>query len=254
MLKKIFLTVFGILIGGALIVLLTIRLIVNQPLPVGESGPAAEALADRIEAATAQQAWRDTAAVEFTFDRHGNKHFYDKRRHLIEVIAPGEKTIRVLYNHKNQNQFVAFADGNRLSGAEAHAALQQAIKFHVNDVFWLNPFGALRAPGAKLALVGERALLITYESGGVTPGDSYLIITDENGRPERWQMWVSVLPIRGLEFTFEDWKTYETGAVLSTTHNGSIAQVNLSGVKTYAQYPAPGEADRFAPLLENAEP
>jgi hypothetical protein len=249
LIKKILLTVLGILLGGALIILLTIRLVVNQPLPTGESGPAAEALADRIEAATNQSAWRNTAAVAFRFDRRGNEHFYDRRRQFVEVRLPGEEELRVQYNHNNQKHFVAFSGETRIEGEPARAALREAIKWHVNDVFWLNPFSTLRAPGASLELVGERALLVTYESGGVTPGDSYLIITDKNGRPERWQMWVSILPIRGLEFTFEGWQSFDTGALFSTIHRNKLTDINLSEIRTYATYPAAGETDRFAPLL-----
>ncbi|MCR9141306.1 MAG: hypothetical protein NXI24_03580 [bacterium] len=250
MIKKILLTVLGITLGGALIILLTIRLVVNQPLPEGASGPAAEALTDRIIAATNQQAWKEnTAAVEFRFDRRGNEHFYDRRRDFVEVRLPGDEALRVQYNHKNQNQFAAFAGDTPLEGEAAAEALREAIKWHVNDVFWLNPFGMLRAPGTTRKLVAERALLVSYESGGVTPGDSYLIITDENGRPERMQMWVSVIPIRGLEFTFEGWQEFGTGAVFSTIHNNNLSDVTLSDIKTYAAYPEPGTADRFAPLL-----
>lgn len=250
MIKKILLTVLGIVLGGALIILLTIRLVVNQPLPSGESGAAAEALADRIETATAQKAWREnTAAVAFRFDRRGNEHFYDRRREFVEVRLPGDEQLRVQYNHRNQKQFVAFAGDKQLSGDAAADALQEAIKWHVNDVFWLNPFGALRAPGARLELVGERALLVTYDAGGVTPGDSYLIVTDENGRPERWQMWVSILPIQGLEFSFEGWQSFDTGAAFSTIHKNNLTDINLSEIRTYGAYPVPGEEDRFAPLL-----
>jgi hypothetical protein len=244
-LKKILLTLVGLLVGGALIIFLTIQFVVNKPIPEGAEGPAAEALTDRIEAATGLDAWRSTAAVAFRFDRRGNVHFRDIKRGLVEVRLPGDEKLRVLYNHKNQNQFVVFAGGEA-----AKAASQEAIKWHVNDFFWLNPFAALRAPGTERRLVGERAVLVTYSSGGVTPGDSYLIVTDESGRPERWQMWVSVLPLAGFEFTFEGWQSFETGAILSTIHRSSIADVNLSDIRTYHVYPAPGEADRFAPLLE----
>lgn len=240
--------------GGTLIILLTIRLVVNQPLPAGDSGSAADALANRIEAATDQQAWQNTAAVSFRFDQSGNEHFYDRQRDFVEVLLSPktEKEIRVIYNHKNQNQFLAYAGETRLTGEAAREALREAIKWHVNDVFWLNPFATLRAPGVKLALVGERALLVTYESGGVTPGDSYLVITDENGRPERWQMWVSILPIQGLEFTFEGWQAYDSGALFSSIHKNKLTDINLSDIRTYKVYPTPGEADRFAPLLTEA--
>ena len=249
MIKKVLLTILGILGGGIVIIVLTVALVVNKSIPEGEAGPAAEALTDRIEATTALTAWRNTAAVEWRFDRRGNEHFYDKARGLIEVRLPGDEQLKVQYDKRNHKRFVAYAGEQKLEGEAAKAALTEAIKWHVNDLFWLNPFAALRAPGTERKLVGERALLVQYSSGGVTPGDSYLIITDANGRPERWQMWVSILPLKGIEFTFEGWQSYDTGAVLSSIHRGNITDINLSNIKTYATYPVAGETDRFAELL-----
>ncbi len=70
------------------------------------------------------------------------------------------------------------------------------------------PFGSLHHT-KSLTKVYERrlvktktnkdALLVTYTSGGTTPGDSYLWHLDASGKPESYQMWVSILPIGGLE-------------------------------------------------------
>lgn len=250
MLKKILLTLLGLFGGGALILFLTLKLVLNQPVPEAEFGPAAEELAAKIEAATKLDAWERTAAVAFRFDRRGNRHFYDQGRDFVEVRLPGDEQLRVQYNHRNQNQFVAFAGKTRLAGEAAAEALSEAIKWHTNDLFWLNPFATLRAPGAELGLVGERALLVRFSSGGVTPGDQYLIVTDTNFRPVRFQMWVSILPIQGLEFSFEGWKEYESGALLSNIHKSNLTNIDLSQIRTYSSYPVPGEEDRFAPLLK----
>ena len=124
---------------------------------------------------------------------------------------------------------------------------------HTNDFFWLHPFSQLRAPGAQRFFVGSRALLVRYTTGGVTPGDAYLIITDEQGLPIRWQMWVSILPLKGFTFSFEDWQTFSTGARLSTTRRSPVLDIRLQRIKTYSHYPMLTEPDRFLELHQLQE-
>ena len=112
----------------------------------------------------------------------------------------------------------------------------------------------MRAPGAKRFYVQERALLLHYESGGLTPGDSYLIITDAKGLPQRWQIWASILPIKGMEFTFEDWQSSESGAYFSLLRRHRLLDIRITDLKTYLHYPPLSKGgrqakDRFAKLL-----
>jgi hypothetical protein len=89
----------------------------------------------------------------------------------------------------------------------------------------------VRDPGTERKVVNTKmgkGLLVTYTSGGVTPGDSYLWILDQNNRPVKWKMWVSIIPLGGLEFTWEDWQKHE-GAWFAPTHVGPLgASVNLT--------------------------
>jgi hypothetical protein len=41
----------------------------------------------------------------------------------------------------------------------------------------------------------QEALMITYASGGSTPGDSYVWFVDQNYMPKAWRMWVSIIPV-----------------------------------------------------------
>lgn len=253
MIRKLLIALFAILIFGALIVILTVKIL--EPVqPEAEAGPEAQALAKKIENAIRINSWRNTAAVSFVFTLRGNRHFRDLQRDFVEVVfgAEGRET-RVLYDNRSR-KYIAFQRGDngerRLDGAEAAKAFELAYKYHVNDIFWLNPFVTFGAPGAVVKKAGDRALLLTFESGGVTPGDAYLIVTDESGLPQRWNMWVQILPLKGLEFTFENWIELETGAMVALDHKGSLAEVTFSDVKAYARYPVAGGNDRFQPLVQ----
>ncbi|MCB1175633.1 MAG: hypothetical protein KDK39_18810 [Leptospiraceae bacterium] len=227
----------------------------GQALPDGRAGEKAEALADRIENAINKDAWDKTAAVSFVFSKRNNRHFRDKKRDLVEVEWGEDPVYKVQYSNQDRSKFLAWQGTDRLEGQDAADLLDQAVKYHTNDYFWLNPYSMLRAPGTVRKLVGEQALLLTFQSGGVTPGDSYLIITDENGLPRRWQMWVSIIPIDGIEWQCTEWVTSDTGAKLNLQNVGSLATIGLDQVRTWSAYPGKNE-DRFAellPLLEARE-
>jgi len=56
-----------------------------------------------------------------------------------------------------------------------------------------------------------------HTSGGVTPGDGYLWLLDDNNLPTGYKMWTSIIPVKGMYASWENWKEYE-GAKYSTLH------------------------------------
>ena len=82
---------------------------------------------------------------------------------------------------------------------------------------------------------GKQALLITYTKGGTTPGDSYLWHFDESGKPRSYQMWVDILPISGLEATWDQWTETESGAFLPTTHKLFFLNLDMEEVKKFSE-------------------
>ena len=202
---------------------------ISQPLPQGQQGPKAEELTDKIQVAINQKAWDSTAAVAFTF--MGSHHYlWDKKRNLVQVKWD-DKT--VLYNTKTQ-EGVAYENDQKLSETDRTEAIQKANDYFNNDSFWLIAPFKLRDAGTTRSIVtldNQEALLITYASGGSTPGDSYLWIVDQDFVPTAWRMWVSIIPVGGLETSWEDWKTFSNKVKIATRHKGLI-DLKLENIKT----------------------
>jgi len=123
----------------------------------------------------------------------------------------------------------------------------------INDSFWLNPVAKLFDPGTQRRLVAlpgdEEGLLITYRSGGATPGDSYLWLVGADDLPHAWRMWVSILPLGGIKASWEDWLTLGTGARVATRHRlwgFTLELQEVAGACTLAEL-EPGP-DPFAAL------
>lgn len=76
----------------------------------------------------------------------------------------------------------------------------------------------------------QELLMITFASGGSTPGDSYVWFVDKNYMPTAWRMWVSIIPVDGLETTWEDWKTFVNNLKIATSRKGLI-DLKLENIK-----------------------
>lgn len=191
----------------------------NEPRPEGQPGPEADALARSMEAAVNKAAWDRTGAVRWSFfERH--HYVWDRERGLVE-LRWGDS--RALFRTADRSGR-AWSSGVEQTGEDAKEALSAAYAYWINDAFWLNPVVKLFDPGVERSLVkledGRNALLASYSSGGVTPGDAYLWIPGPDGLPEAWRMWVQVIPVGGIETSWEGWVELGTGAKVSTMHGG----------------------------------
>ncbi len=237
--------ILGLLLFG----LLSLYLSFNEPKPEGVSGPEADALALKMLAAIDKPAWDSTAIVQWTFkDIH---HFlWDKNRHLTQVRW-GEKEVLLDINKVEGR---AWEKGKEVSGETAQKMVQKAWEYWCNDAFWLNAPAKCMDPGTDRSIVtlddGSKALLISYASGGVTPGDSYLWMLDETGTPTSYKMWVQIIPVGGMEFTWEDWTQLSTGARIAQMHKGPKLDLDISNLKGAANMLDFGlKADPFLPIL-----
>ncbi|WP_425658583.1 hypothetical protein [Tenacibaculum ascidiaceicola] len=226
--KKLFKILGGLLLIGA-IVLAVFYFKNNESLPTGKQGPEADALATKMLKALNYEAYKTTRFIEWSFR---GKHFYkwDKQENIVEVSWDSNKV--TLYT-KSPEKSIVLVDGKEVENKEI---LQKAIDYFNNDSFWLVAPYKVFENGIERRIVeyeGKEALLVTYTTGGSTPGDSYLWILDEKGRPTSYKMWVSIIPTGGMEATWNDWITTESGAVLPTKHEMSVGTLDMGKVKAY---------------------
>lgn len=222
--------------------------ILDKKLPEGRDPAAADALARKMLEAVNDSAWQATGAVTWTF-MGSNEHLWDRERNLARVHWNKYEVLIDL----NKVEGVAWVNGERVEGKRKDKLVKKAWKYWVNDSFWLNPVSKLFDEGTTRYLVdlkyGRTGLMVTYSTGGNTPGDSYVWLLDENYRPVAWKMWVSIIPIGGLKVPWTRWTTTETGAVICTLHD-SIIDLKLTDVHTAPTLRALTDgADPFAPLF-----
>lgn len=221
---KKFLKVLGVLV---LLLVLAIGIYYfanNESLPEGTSGKEADELALKMVTAMNKDAFDATEIIEWSFR---GKHYYKwkKQEGLVEVSWDQNKVTLNLEDHSK-------------SEGSSPEIIQNALDYFNNDSFWLVAPYKVFDEGVERSIVdyeGNQALMVTYTSGGSTPGDSYLWILDENGLPTSYKMWVSIIPIGGVAATWSDWKQADSGMKLPTRHELSLMgmQLDMGDVKAY---------------------
>ncbi|SEB43415.1 hypothetical protein SAMN04489761_0690 [Tenacibaculum sp. MAR_2009_124] len=221
-------------IVGLLLLILTIALGIyiyskNEPIPEGRQGKEADELAQKMLNALNYKAYENTRFIEWSFR---GKHFYKWDREMDTVSIVWNDN-RISLDTKNSEKSIVYLKNEQTSAPEI---LQKGIDYFNNDSFWLLAPYKVFEHGVKRSIVNyenKDALLITYTTGGSTPGDSYLWILDEDGKPVSYKMWVSIIPIGGMEATWNEWITCKSGAVLPSKHQLSIGVLDLGNVKGY---------------------
>lgn len=225
--KKIF-KIIAVILLVIIVLLLGFSYFASKPIPHGERGSKAEALTNKIQLEINQKAWETTAAISFTF--RGEHHYlWDKANNNVQVKWDGKT---VIYNNQTLKG-IAYDNDQLLTGDDKTAAIKKANDYFNNDSFWLVAPFKLRDLGTTRSIVkigNQEALLVTYASGGSTPGDSYLWLLDADDLPRAWQMWVGIIPIGGIEASWEDWTTFPSGLRIATMHRG-LFDLKLDNVK-----------------------
>jgi hypothetical protein len=247
-LKKALLLAGG-LIGIPAVALIITAVAASSPMPEGgEPGAAADELAHRLEAVSGADGWSKTMAITWT---HGGRssHLWDRHRNYDRVRWKDYEVLLDITGRRG----IAREHGQAVTGEKRAKLVERAWALWANDSFWLNPLVKLFDEGVSRKKIdrptGESGLLVTYSSGGVTPGDSYFWILPKDGLPTAWRMWVSILPIKGLMVSWDRWETLPTGARISTEHHLGPITLELTGLRGAERLEElTGATDPFAPL------
>ncbi len=201
----------------------------DESIPTGDSGRDAEVLTDKMFEAIGKEAWDTIPFIRFSF-RNDHHYVWNKLKNSAE-ISWDDYTVKM--NLSTQTG-TAIKDGVILDGELKQNALKKAWEIWCNDSFWLNAPAKARDVGTSRSLVkmddGSDGLLVQYSGGGVTPGDAYLWALDETGLPIYYKMWVSIIPIGGLEASWSDWKDIN-GAKVSTSHALGSFNIQIENLK-----------------------
>ncbi|WP_142786239.1 hypothetical protein [Changchengzhania lutea] len=203
----------------------------NEHLPEGVQGEQADALAYSMLEALNYDAYTKTNYIEWSFKK---RHHYkwDKLKNACEVYW---KEYKVNLDLNDYSQSKAYVHSFKVDSELADELIEKAIGYFNNDSFWLVAPYKVFDEGVERRIVNldnnEKGLLITYTSGGSTPGDSYLWLLDESKKPKAFKMWTSILPIAGLEASWSDWVVTESGAYLPTFHKLLFIGLEIEHIK-----------------------
>ncbi len=195
--------------------------IANENLPSGTQEDAADAWAMEIQSKLNKKAFDSLKVVQWTF-RGSNKYVWRKQDGWLEYSKGNLKV------HLNLTDLTGYAykNGQPLQGDKLEKKLQQAWSGFCNDSFWLVAPYKMFDEGTSRSIVqledGKKGLMVAYASGGVTPGDAYVWLVDDDNNITGWKMWVKIIPVGGLHFTWENWMEVGNGVQLSTYHKGVI--------------------------------
>lgn len=220
------LSIFGVLA----VVLLIAYLVMNESKPEGKTGPEADALATSMLATLNKPAWDSLRYISWDFTGR-NQYAWDKEKEIAVIKFSGKEAVMDL---KSMQGTVKEGE-TTLTGEAKDRALGDAWANWCNDSFWLYAHYKAFDPGVSRSIVdvedGKKGLMLSYDSGGVTPGDSYLWILDENNKPEAWKMWVKIIPLGGVFNTWENWKTLPGGAMVAQNHKMKLMDVTINDLK-----------------------
>jgi hypothetical protein len=205
----------------------------NEALPEGKQGKDADALAIKMLNALDGDAYKNTEILEWSFR---NEHHYRWIKLENKVIVKWDENTVHLFLNEPEKSLVDFKN-IEVKNPDLKI-IKQAQDYFNNDSFWLVAPYKIFDVGTERRIVtynDKNALLITYTSGGSTPGDSYLWILDENYVPISFKMWTSVIPIGGVSATWSNWKTTKTGIKLPIKHKLSLfgMEIPMGEVKAY---------------------
>ena len=229
--------VLKIILGAFLLILALFGIIYsiyNKPLPIGRTGVEADTLAQKMLNAINNGAYQNTRYLEWSFANGGHDYKWDKKRGTVNILW---KDYHVLLDTERTEKSIVHKNGLKLAGKSKDELIRKAVAYFNNDSFWLvAPFKIFDGHTQRSLIKmddGTSGLLVTYLSGGSTPGDSYLWKLDPSGFPISFRMWVSIIPIGGLEATWDDWQLMESGVFLPSKHTLGPMTFDMGEIRGY---------------------
>ena len=203
----------------------------NEDLPTGTKGIEADILANKMLSTLDYEAYKNTNYIEWSFKNRRHYKWHKKDNRCIVHW----KDFKVDLNLNTYSESKVYIHNFEVQGEQASELITLATNYFNNDSFWLVAPYKIFDVGTERSVVtsknGKKALLVTYTSGGSTPGDSYLWHFDDSGKPTSFQMWTSLLPIDGLEASWTDWAKTESGAQLPTFHKLLFIGLKIEDLK-----------------------
>jgi hypothetical protein len=200
----------------------------SKPLPESITGPEADRLARDVQEALNITGYEALGEIQFSFRDH--HYLWNKTEERALVSWEDHQVDLILSEIENSKIIQGGKDSNRTD------LIEKAKAYFYNDSYWLVAPFKFFDPGVVRSLVetdnGSKALLITHTSGGVTPGDSYLWYFDENLIPTHFELWVSIIPIKGVSATWSSWVSKQD-VLFSTFHKLGPLEITIGDLKVY---------------------
>jgi len=221
--KKTFLALVVISLGLVLVIQWF-----SKPLPESITGPEADGLARDVQEALNITGYKALNEIQFSFRDH--HYLWNKAEEGVLVSWEDYQVDLILSETENSKILQGGKESNRID------LIDKAKAYFYNDSYWLVAPFKFFDPGVVRSLVetnnGSKALLITHTSGGVTPGDSYLWYFDENLIPTHFELWVSIIPIKGVSATWSSWVSKQD-VLFSTFHKLGPLEITIGDLKVY---------------------
>lgn len=221
-LKYILIAILAII----LLVVLYMRFAVHEARPSVMEGKDARPVAQKMLAAVNKAAWDTLPYVQWTF--RGTNHYIWDRENNDALIKWDDIEVHLDPDEVTGKTYQA---GQLLEGKAHDKVLAKGWSNWCNDMYWLAAPFKIQDPGTELAMAkdseGKEGLLVSYASGGITPGDSYLWYLDDAGLPTGYKMWVKIIPVGGVYTSWEGWTPLPGGAKVASMHQGNISALQI---------------------------
>lgn len=235
--KKLFKTLLKFVVVLVLLLVVASALvyfIYDEPLPEAKISTEADMYANKMLRALHYKAYRDTQYIEWSFSGGAHQFKWDKQNGTVVVSW---SNIIVDLNLTDAPKSRIFIDQRPVSNEGNEALLQKARAFFNNDSFWLVAPFKVFDKGTERSIVtyedGSRALMVHYTSGGDTPGDTYVWKLGQTGLPISYQMWTGIIPIGGIEVSWDNWQQMQSGVLLPQTHGFGPLTISMGDIKAY---------------------